>query len=69
MTIILTPLCYAYLAGSIILFSVWLVFFLVRKDLRKEMLTMSVLIGVLSVVTGYFCGRLIGGDHPPSPER
>jgi len=53
MTIVLTPLCYAYLAGSIVLFAVWLVFFLARKDLHKEMLTMSVLIGVLSVVTGY----------------
>ncbi|HEU5246061.1 MAG TPA: hypothetical protein VFU09_03125 [Candidatus Udaeobacter sp.] len=53
MTIILTPLCYAYLAGSVVLFGVWLVFFLARKDLRKEMLTMSVLIGVLSVLTGY----------------
>jgi hypothetical protein len=46
-------LCYAYLAGSIALFSVWLAFFVVRKDLRNEMLTMSLLIGVLAVVTGY----------------
>jgi len=49
----MTPLCYAYLAGSLVLFAIWLVFFLLRKDLRQEMLTMSVLIGVLSVVTGY----------------
>jgi high-affinity Fe2+/Pb2+ permease len=49
----ITPLSYAYLAGSAILFAVWLVFFFLRRDLRKEMLTMSVLIGVLSVVTGY----------------
>jgi hypothetical protein len=53
MTIVLTPLCYAYLAGSIVLFAIWLVFFLLRRDLHKEMLTMSVLIGVLSVLTGY----------------
>jgi hypothetical protein len=49
----MTPLCYAYLAGSLVLFAIWLVFFLLLKDLRQEMLTMSVLIGVLSVVTGY----------------
>jgi hypothetical protein len=53
MTIALTPLCYAYLAGSIVLFAIWLVFFLLRRDLHKEMLAMSVLIGVLSVLTGY----------------
>lgn len=53
MTIVLTPLYYAYLAGSVVLFAIWLVFFLLRKDLHQEMLTMSVLIGVLSVVTGY----------------
>jgi hypothetical protein len=53
MTIILTPLCYAYLAGSVILFEVWLVFFLARKNLGKEMLPICVLIGVLSVLTGY----------------
>jgi hypothetical protein len=50
----ISPLCYAYLAGSIALFTIWLIFFLVRKDLRKEILTMSWLIGILSVVTGYY---------------
>ena len=48
-----TPLFYAYIAGSSVLFVVWLVFFIARRDLRKEMLVMSVLIGTLSPITGY----------------
>jgi short subunit dehydrogenase-like uncharacterized protein len=49
----MTPLCYAYLGGSVVLFAIWLVFFLLREDLHQEMLTMGVLIGVLSVVVSW----------------
>lgn len=45
---------YAYLAGTMALFVVWIVFFFLRKDLRKEMLSVSFLIGILSVVTAHY---------------
>ncbi len=50
----LLPLEYAYLAGALALCVVWSAFFFVRKDVRKEMLVMSALIGVLSVVTAQY---------------
>ena len=44
---------YGYLIGDLIFLAIWLVLFIMRKDLRHEMLVMSVLIGVISVVTEY----------------
>lgn len=38
---------YAYLIGDLIFLVVWLVLFLIRKDLRKEMLIMSSMSGIL----------------------
>ena len=51
MTTPLVPFEYAYLTGTLPLFAVWLLFFFLRRDTRKEMLMASVLIGVMSVMT------------------
>lgn len=48
------PYQYAYLVGSSVCLLVWLIFFLARKDLRKEMLVMSVLLGGVSVITAHY---------------
>jgi zinc transporter ZupT len=45
---------YVYLVSLIPFCIVWLVLFLIRKDLRREMLIMSSLIGILSPVTSYY---------------
>ena len=42
---------YFYLCGTIVYVLVWLVLFLKRPDLRKEMLVMSVLFGIGALVT------------------
>lgn len=44
---------YAYLIGTLIFFIPWAILFLLRKDYRKEMLFMSLAIGVGSIVTAY----------------
>ncbi len=44
----------AYLMSTIVLLIIWFVFFLIRKDVRKEMVIMSLLIGILSVVTAHY---------------
>jgi len=44
---------YAYLIGTIIFLIPWLILFLLRKDYRKQMLFMSLAIGIGSVVTAY----------------
>lgn len=48
------PLEYGYLLGNGVFLALWLIFFFVRKDIRREMLVMSCLIGFLSVVTAYY---------------
>jgi hypothetical protein len=48
------PLNLVYLVATIPLVAIWLVLFAVRKDIRKEMVVMSVLIGILSVATSYY---------------
>jgi len=47
------PQSYTYLFGTILLMVIWGFIFYYRKDLRKEMVIMSLLVGLLSVVTGY----------------
>ncbi|KKU68319.1 MAG: hypothetical protein UX89_C0005G0033 [Parcubacteria group bacterium GW2011_GWA2_47_16] len=45
---------YVYLIATIPALVIWLGFYLGRKDLRREMLSMSLLIGFLSVATSYY---------------
>ncbi len=45
---------YTYLLALIPFGIIWILIFLKRKDLRKEMYTMSLIIGVLSVITSYY---------------
>lgn len=45
---------FVYLIALIPFCIVWLLIFFKRKDLRQEMLTMSLLIGIVSVLTSYF---------------
>lgn len=44
----------AYLTGDIIFFIIWGVLFFLRKDLRKKMLTMSLLIAPLGPLSEFF---------------
>lgn len=44
---------YSYLIGAIVMLVIWIVLFLWRKDIRKEMLVMSILIGVLALPLNY----------------
>lgn len=48
------PIQYAYLFGIIILLIPWTILFWHRKDLRKEMIVMSLIAGVGSFFTAYF---------------
>jgi len=45
---------YTYLIGINILLIIWLVFFVIRKDLRKEMLVASLLTAPLGLIGSYF---------------
>ncbi len=45
---------YAYLIATFPALLIWLGFYLQRKDLRREMLSMGFLIGFLSVATSYY---------------
>lgn len=45
---------YGYLIGDLIFLAIWSVLFFLRKDLRREMLIMSVLIGIISIVTEHY---------------
>lgn len=47
------PFQYAYLTGTIISLIVWVVLYLHRKDLRREMITMSVLFAILGLFPEY----------------
>ncbi len=47
------PLQYVYLIATIPLIIVWVLIFLYRRDLRKEMMAMSIIIGSASVITCY----------------
>jgi hypothetical protein len=48
------PNKYAYLTGTLMFMIPWVLFYLLRKDLRKEMLFMSVAVAIGSIVTSYF---------------
>lgn len=54
---------YAYLVATLPALILWGVVYCDRKDLRKEMLAMSFLIGFLSVVTPITGGLLTGGGR------
>jgi len=41
---------YAYLVGSLLVLPIWLLLFYHRRDLAKEMLTMSIIGGILSIL-------------------
>jgi|ERR1035437_3461594 hypothetical protein len=45
---------YVYFIALIPFCIIWILIFYIRKDLRKEMLTMSLMIGILSLVTSYY---------------
>jgi len=45
---------YTYLIAMLPLFVLWVRLYLWRKDLRKEMIAISLLLGFLSVVTSYY---------------
>jgi len=50
---ILVPYQYAYFVVTLFFFIPWGVLFVMRKDIRKEMLVMSVIVGLGLVVTQY----------------
>lgn len=50
----LVPLEYVYLVALVPFLCVWIIFFHKRKDLRKEILVMSILFGTLSVLASYY---------------
>lgn len=47
------PQQYAYLAATIIALIVWLILYFHRKDLRKEMIIMSILVAILGLFSEY----------------
>lgn len=44
---------FGYLLGDTALFLVWLILFLWRKDVRKEMLFLSIVFGILGLILGF----------------
>lgn len=50
----LISLQYAYLVGDIIFLIFWLILYYFRKDLRKEMIIMGVLITITGVIAEYY---------------
>ena len=48
------PLKYTYLIGAVISFVPWLILYMHRKDLRGEMVTMSVLVAAMGLISNYF---------------
>ena len=45
---------YAYLVGDLLLALIWSILFLIRKDLRKEILSLSILGGIAGIATEVF---------------
>src|SRR3989338_6234392 len=45
---------YAYFIATLPALAIWLYFYVKREDLRREMLVISALIGLLSIVTSYY---------------
>jgi hypothetical protein len=50
----MVPPQFLYLVGCIPLLIMWVIFFIRRKDLRPEMLIMSIFIGAVSVASAYY---------------
>lgn len=48
------PNQWVYLIACLPLLSVWIIFFLWRKDVRREMVFMSSIVGLVSVATAYY---------------
>jgi hypothetical protein len=44
---------YAYLVGNLLLFLVWLVIFILRKDLRREQITVGLILVIVAPLTDY----------------
>ena len=49
----MVPLRYVYLLASLFLLPLWLFIYKKRRDLREEMIVMSLILGVISVATSY----------------
>jgi len=47
------PFQYAYLLGAIFSFLLWIAFYIYRKDLRKEMIIMGLLIAIAGIISQY----------------
>ncbi len=58
------PVNFVYLVATSPLLIIWLFFFYLRKDLRKEILAMSLLMGFLSVATSYYWWTLDWWNPP-----
>lgn len=50
----LVPIEYVYLIACLPLLALWLFLFIIRSDERREMLVMSILIGIISVATAHY---------------
>lgn len=48
------PYKYTYFVGTIIFFIPWLILYLWRKDIRKQMLQLSIWVAIGSLITAYF---------------
>jgi len=48
------PFSYTYFIGTLLFMIPWVFIFATRKDLRREMIAISILGGVVSVITGYW---------------
>ena len=55
---------YSYLVGTIFYLIVWVILFWHRKDLQREMLVMSFLIGLMGLATNYYWWN-VDWWHPP----
>ena len=44
---------FTYLIGGVILLSMWLVLFFLRRDVQKEMIVMSSIFGIAGILTGF----------------
>lgn len=44
---------YSYLIGDLVLFAIWLVLFLWRRDVRKEMIILSLIFGFLGILVQF----------------
>jgi len=45
---------YAFMLGNLLFLIVWIILFLIRRDLRKEMLTMSLIVAPMGPISEFF---------------